>query len=283
MPELPEMEIVARRLDAVLPGRTVVSVAAPGVNVLRTFDPPLSALVTGEIHRVSRRGKLLLIDLSVAGVDLALVIHLMSAGRVSLRQSAPLLRDRNLRVAVELSEKQFLVLREFGKKQSAWVKLVPTPELKCDDSITKLGPDAWPWFEDTDRLKSPRPLNSLLRDQSVIAGIGRTWVDEILHAAQLSPFRRGVDLSDAELATLQTAITQELGRVITAYEERVVLPLPNKFPKPTRVHAHQGEPCYRCTTTLQAVYFEEYVMTYCPTCQTDGRILKDRRLSKLLK
>jgi formamidopyrimidine-DNA glycosylase len=123
----------------------------------------------------------------------------------------------------------------------------------------------------------------MLRDQRVIAGIGRTWVDEILHAAQLSPFKRGNDLSEAEVEALGAAVTGELGRVLDVYEEAVQLPLPEKFPKPTRVHAHQGEPCPRCGTELEAVFYEDYVMTYCPNCQTEGRVLKDRRLSRILK
>jgi formamidopyrimidine-DNA glycosylase len=117
----------------------------------------------------------------------------------------------------------------------------------------------------------------------VIAGIGRTWVDEILHAAKLSPFKRGDDLSEEEAANLREAMVAELGRVIEHYEAAVQLPLPEKFPKPTRVHAHQGEPCPRCGTTLEAVFYEDYVMSYCPQCQTEGRVLKDRRLSRLLK
>jgi formamidopyrimidine-DNA glycosylase len=117
----------------------------------------------------------------------------------------------------------------------------------------------------------------------VIAGIGRTWVDEILHAARLSPFKRGDDLSDEEAAGLREAMVSELGRVLDVYEERVAMPLPEKFPKPTRVHNHQGEPCPRCEAVLEAVFYEDYVMTYCPACQTEGRVLKDRRLSRLLK
>jgi formamidopyrimidine-DNA glycosylase len=117
----------------------------------------------------------------------------------------------------------------------------------------------------------------------VIAGIGRTWVDEILHAAKLSPFKRGDDLSDAEVDALREAMASELGRVLAVYEEQVQLPLPEKFPKPTRVHTHQGEPCPRCETVLEAVFYEDYVMSYCPHCQTEGRVLKDRRLSRLLK
>ena len=117
----------------------------------------------------------------------------------------------------------------------------------------------------------------------MIAGIGRTWVDDILHAARLSPFKRGDDLSEEEVGVLREAIGSELERVIAVYEEKVQLPLPEKFPKPTRVHAHQGEACPRCETVLEAVFYEDYVMTYCPECQTDGRVLKDRRLSRLLK
>ena len=114
-------------------------------------------------------------------------------------------------------------------------------------------------------------------------GIGRTWVDEILHTARLSPFKRGDDLSDEEAAALREAMVSELGRVLDVYEEQVAMPLPEKFPKPTRVHAHQGEPCPRCEGVLEAVFYEDYVMTYCPACQTEGRVLKDRRLSRLLK
>jgi formamidopyrimidine-DNA glycosylase len=117
----------------------------------------------------------------------------------------------------------------------------------------------------------------------VLTGIGRTWVDDILHAARLSPFKRGDDLSEEEVETLGEAISGELERVIEVYEAEVQLPLPEKFPKPTRVHAHQGEPCPRCETVLEAVFYEDYVMTYCPHCQTEDKVLKDRRLSRLLK
>ncbi len=117
----------------------------------------------------------------------------------------------------------------------------------------------------------------------MITGIGRTWVDEILNVARLSPFKRGDDLDDDEAERLREAMIGELGRVIAVYEEKVALPLPEKFPKPTRVHARQGEPCPQCGTVLEAVFYEDYVMTYCPQDQTDGRVLKDRRLSRLLK
>jgi formamidopyrimidine-DNA glycosylase len=175
-------------------------------------------------------------------------------------------------------------VREFGSKQAAWVKLLRAEDVETEESIATLGPEAWPDPPPLrELLDAPRPLHSLLRDQQVVTGIGRTWVDEILHAARLSPFKRGDDLSEDEAEALREAIAGELGRVIDVYEEQVDLPLPEKFPKPTRVHAHQGEPCPRCETVLEAVFYEDYVMTYCPHCQTEDRVLKDRRLSRLLK
>ena len=134
-----------------------------------------------------------------------------------------------------------------------------------------------------DRLSGTRPLHTQLRDQKVIAGIGRTWVDDILWSAQLSPFKRGNDLTDAEYDALDAAIRTELSRAADHYAEHWTLPLPDKQVKVARIHAHQGEPCPRCGTLLEAVFFEDYVMTYCPTDQTGGRVLKDRRLSRLLK
>jgi formamidopyrimidine-DNA glycosylase len=285
MPELPEMEIVARRLAAALPGQAIESVMTPGINVLKTFDPPLSALDGATFTDVRRRGKLLLLEAStVSHGPLTLLMHLMSAGRLQLQPKRGSLRDKSARVLIRLPEDHELRVREFGTKQAAWVKLLTLDGLEQEESLRTLGPEAWPDPPELgEALAAPRPLHSLLRDQQVIAGIGRTWVDEILHAAKLSPFKRGDDLSEREAKALRDAMAGELQRVLDVYEDKVQLPLPEKFPKPTRVHAHQGEPCPRCETVLEAVFYEDYVMTYCPHCQTEGRILKDRRLSRLLK
>ena len=132
-------------------------------------------------------------------------------------------------------------------------------------------------------LDAPRPLHALLRDQHVIAGIGRSWVDEILWQARLSPYKRGADLDAEEAGRLREAIVETLGAAIAHYEHAISLPIPDKLPMPLRVHRHEGEPCPRCATTLQAVHFEDYVIAYCPACQTEGRVLKDRRLSRLLR
>jgi formamidopyrimidine-DNA glycosylase len=279
------MEITARRLAAALPGLEIESVLTPGLNALKTFDPPLRALDGATFTDVRRRGKLLLLEAETASHGpLTLLTHLMSAGRIMLYDKRGSLRDKTSRVLIRLPENRELRLREFGTKQAAWVKLLTLDGLEAEPSLKTLGPDAWPDPPALGPLlSSARPLHSVLRDQQVIAGIGRTWVDEILHAAKLSPFKRGDDLSDREAKALRKAMVSELERVLKVYEEKVQLPLPEKFPKPTRVHAHQGEPCPRCDTVLEAVFFEDYVMTYCPHCQTEGRILKDRRLSRLLK
>jgi formamidopyrimidine-DNA glycosylase len=280
------MEIVARRLDGALPGEQIESALAPGINALKTFDPPLSALEGATLTGARRRGKLLLLDADTpAHGPLVLLLHLMSAGRAQMFDKRASLRDRTARVLLRLPGGRELRVREFGTRQAAWAKLLTPEGIEAEESIATLGPEAWPDPPEdlAELLAAPRPLHSLLRDQRVVAGIGRTWVDEILHEAMLSPFKRGDDLSEAEAEALREAMAGELQRVIDAYEESVELPLPEKFPKPTRVHAHQGEPCPRCEAVLEAVFYEDYVMTYCPHCQTEGRVLKDRRLSRLLK
>ena len=132
-------------------------------------------------------------------------------------------------------------------------------------------------------LDAPRPLHTLLRDQRTITGIGRSWVDEILWRAKLSPYKRGNDLDADERARLREAIVATLTDALAHYEQNVALPVPDKLPMPLEVHRHEGEPCPRCGETLKSVHFEDYVIAYCPACQTDGRVLKDRRLSRLLR
>jgi formamidopyrimidine-DNA glycosylase len=117
----------------------------------------------------------------------------------------------------------------------------------------------------------------------VIAGIGRSWVDEILHAAMISPFKRGSDLDADEAERLREATVRRLGQALAHYEQTIALPIPDKLPMPLTVHRQNGQPCPRCGDRLEAVFYEDYVMCYCPTCQTEGKLLKDRRLSRLLK
>jgi formamidopyrimidine-DNA glycosylase len=281
MPELPEVEITARLIGAATTGARIESALAPGVNALKTFDPPLASLAGRRIEGARRRGKLFLID---AEDELTMLVHLMSAGRLQLFDSRASLRDRTSRLLVRLDDGRELRLREFGTKQRAWVKVLRSPEVEDDATLTELGPDAWPdppAFEAL--LDQPRPLYALMRDQHVIAGIGRSWVDEILHGARMSPFKRGSDLDEAEAEALRAQTIETLGAAIAHYEDAITVPIPDKLPMPLTVHRRNGEPCPRCGDRLEAVFYEDYVMCYCPTCQTEGKLLKDRRLSRLLK
>jgi formamidopyrimidine-DNA glycosylase len=279
VPELPEVEVTARLLDAAVRGATIASALAPGVNVLKTFDPPLHALEGATVTGLERRGKLLLLR---TDAGLTLVIHLMSAGRLQLFEKRASPKDRTSRLLLRLDGERELRLREFGTRQAAWARLYRDADVDADEHLRDLGPEAWPDPPPL-ALAEARPLHALLRDQKVIAGIGRTWVDDILWAARLSPFKRANDVTDEEAETLRAAIRDELGRAVAHYAEHWRLPLPDKQDKVARIHAHQGEPCPGCATVLEAVFFEDYVMTYCPQCQTGGRVLKDRRLSRLLK
>jgi formamidopyrimidine-DNA glycosylase len=287
MPELPEVEITARLLDGALRGATIESALAPGINALKTFDPPLSALTGGRVEAVRRRGKHLIVEVDVGAERLALLIHLMSAGRLQLYDKHAGPRDRTSRLLVRFAGSRELRLREFGSKQAAWVKLLRADALEEDDALATLGPEAWPDPGGAARLKelldAPRPLHTLLRDQRTIAGIGRSWVDEILWRAKLSPYKRGADLDEREAEALHEATVATLDGAISHYEQAVSLPIPDKLPLPLQIHRHEGEPCPRCRATLRAVHFEDYVIAYCPQCQTEGRVLKDRRLSRLLR
>jgi formamidopyrimidine-DNA glycosylase len=291
MPELPEVEITARLLDAAVSGAVIAGAHAPGVNTLKSFDPPLHALTDSRITGVQRRGKHLIVE---SDRGLALLVHLMSAGRLQLyerprgrpraQRSPPARPDRALRLSVALDDGRELRLRELGSRQAAWAKLVHIEELPREPSLARLGPDAWrepPGFAPL--LDQPRPLHALLRDQRVLAGIGRAWADEVLWEASLSPYKRGSELAAEQARALRDATVRRLGEAIAHYERHVRLPIPHRLPVPLLVHGHAGEPCPRGNGTLHAVHFEGHVIAYCPACQTAGRILKDRRLSRLLR
>ncbi len=281
MPELPEVEITVRRLDTALRGASVESALAPGMNVMKTFDPPLEELVGLEITAVRRVGKMPVVEFG----DLALLIHLMSAGRLRVFDKRASPKDRASRVLVRLEDGRELRLREFGTKQRAWAKLLAAGAVEEDEAVATLGPEAWPpppLDAFAAAIDQPRHLHPLLRHQRDIAGIGRSWVDEILWEARLSPFKQGSELSEEEMERLRAAL-RVLGDAIDHYERTVGEELPDKLPMPLKVHKREGEPCPRCGTTIEAVFFAEHQTNYCPKEQTGGRVLKDRRLSRLLK
>ena len=282
MPELPEVEIAARRLTRAAAGARVESALAPGMVTMKTFEPPLDALTGLTLDGVARRGKLFVIGFG----ELCLLVHLMSAGRLQLWDKRASLRDRASRLLVRLDDGRELRLREFGTQQRAWAKLLPSARVEDDEAVATLGPEAWP-APPSDQLArlldQPRHLHPLLRDQRTIAGIGRSWVDEVLWTARLSPFRKGSELDDEEVEALHDAIDERLGAALAHYEEAVGDAVPDKLPMPLQVHRRSGEPCPRCGARIEAIHFKDYVLCYCPEEQTGGRVLKDRRLSRLLK
>ena len=272
---------MARRLNAALVGAGVESALAPGMNVMKTFDPPLNALVGRAVTGVRRVGKMPVVEFG----DLALLIHLMSAGRLRVFEKRATPKDRASRVLVRLEDGRELRLREFGTKQRAWAKLLATDAVAEDEMVSTLGPEAWPpppLEEFAAAIDQPRHLHPLLRHQRDISGIGRSWVDEILWEACLSPFKKGSELDEAEVKRLHGAL-HVLGDAIDHYEQTIGEAVPDKVPMPLQVHKREGQPCPRCGTTIEAVFFSEHQTNYCPKEQTGGRVLKDRRLSKLLK
>jgi formamidopyrimidine-DNA glycosylase len=275
MPELPEVEAWVRELDPLVSAHPIERAGPAHVATLKTVAPPLSALDGRRLVGARRRGKNLLFPTEDG--DLWLRVHLMSAGR--LRYLAPGAKGpKTPMFRLRFSGGGELVLTEAGKKKRAGVWLVPPEQLEAD--LAHLGPDAL----DIDLAslteivqRERRQLHPLLRDQRVIAGIGRAHANEILHRAKLSPYKPSTELTADETERLADAIGEDLERALELRErgkgDRDVY----------RVHDRLGEPCPVCGTPIARVDFEEHTIYYCPTCQTGGRVLKDRRLSRLLR
>jgi len=275
MPELPEVEAWVRELDPLV-SRAPIEKAGPAhIATLKTFAPPLSALEGRRLAGSSRRGKNLLFP--VEDEDLVLRVHLMSAGR--LRYLTPGAKGpKTPMLRLRFTDRGELVLTEAGKKKRAGVWLVTQEQL--DRDLGHLGRDALELDEAglAEILgRDRRQLHPLLRDQRAIAGIGRAHANEILLRARLSPFKASTDLSADEIARLSAAIHEDLTRALELRErgkgDSVVY----------LVHDRLGEPCPQCGTPIARVDFEEHTIYYCPSCQTGGRLLKDRRLSRLLR
>jgi formamidopyrimidine-DNA glycosylase len=275
MPELPEVEAWARQLDPLVV-RAPIELAGPAhIATLKTFDPPLTALAQRSFAGARRRGKNLLFP--TAEGELILRVHLMSAGR--LRYHAPGAKTpRTPMFRLRFADGAELVLTEGGKKKRAGVWLL-TPEA-LEAELAHLGPDALGLPRATLRAilgRERRQLHPLLRDQRALTGIGRAHANEILWRARLSPFALSTQLDGEEVERLGSAIEEDLARALTLREAGkgdidVYL-----------VHNRLGEACAVCEGTIRRVDFEEHTIYYCPTCQTGGRELKDRRMSRLLR
>jgi len=275
MPELPEVEAWVRELDPLVSAHPIERAGPAHVATLKTIDPPLSALEGERLAGAERRAKNLVFPTEDGG--LVLRVHLMSAGRIRfLRPGAkgpkrPMFRLR-------FSDGGELMLTEGGKKKRAGVWLTTSDQLETD--LAHLGPDALE--VDSTRLteilgRERRQLHPLLRDQRALAGIGRAHANEILLRARLSPFKASTELDADEIERLASAIRTDLERALD-------LRLRGKGDSDVYVvHNRLGEPCPQCGNPIARVDFEEHTIYYCPQCQTGGRTLKDRRLSRLLK
>src|SRR5436190_6890624 len=275
MPELPEIEAWRRALNDPVSAFPVVKAGPAHVATLKTFDPPLSTLDGRKLAGAERRAKRLLFPTEDG--ELVLLVHLMTAGRLRYLQFGEK-GPKTPAFQLVFQGGSRLVLTEAGAKKRAGVWLL-TPEA-ADAELAHLGPEALGFGPD--RLEEllrdeSRRLHSLLRDQRLIAGIGRAWANEILHRAQLSPYALSRELEPDEVARLAEAIDAELTRGLLLREQGA------NDKRTYRIHDKLGEPCYVCGTPIARVDFEEHTIYYCPQCQTGGRILKDRRLSRLLR
>jgi formamidopyrimidine-DNA glycosylase len=275
LPELPEVEAWRRQLDPLVRKFPIEKAGPAHIATLKTFDPPVSALDGEGFKGVERRAKRFL--LPTDDDELVVMVHLMSAGRLKYvppngkGAKTPMFR-------VRFTDGGELQLTEAGSKKRAGVWLLRPAALEAE--LSHLGPEADRLTaEDVARIlaSDSRRLHSLLRDQRLIAGIGRAWANEILWAARLSPYQLSTQVDDEETERLATAVHDELARGLELRLQGA------NDDKTYRVHNKLGAPCERCGTPLARVDFEEHTIYYCPTCQTGGRTLKDRRMSRLLK
>jgi len=295
MPELPEVEALAAYLDEKLTGRAVVSASSVAVQALKTYDPPLWAMAGHVFEGVRRRGKFL--DLRLDG-GLHLVVHLARGGWIRWKDDLPKAPVRPgkgpLALRMRLAEAgegspespAGFDITEAGTQKRLAIYLVR--DVTEVPGVARLGVDPLSGEFTVERFTSllrneRRQVKGVLRDQFVVAGIGNAYSDEILHAARMSPFKIAATLTEAESAALHDIAVETL---TDAVERSRGLPLTDlKTEKKTglRVHGRTGEPCPVCGDTIREVSFSDSSLQYCPTCQTGGKPLADRRLSRLLK
>ncbi len=284
MPELPEVEALTAFLREHAVGRVVTRVDLAAVQAIKTFDPPLSALGGLELTGVARHGKFL--DLDVSGLHL--VVHLARAGwlhwRTGLPTAPPKPGKGPLAVRVHLEDGDGFDLTEQGTRKGLAVYVVRSPAEV--PGIARLGPDALAVDRDTFvALLAGRSgqLKGALTDQTLIAGIGNAYSDEILHAARLSPFKMADKLNDDEVVRLYDAVRTVLTDALERQTGQQAATMKGEKRSGLKVHARTGLPCPVCGDSVREVSFADTSLQYCPTCQTGGKPLADRRLSKLLR
>jgi formamidopyrimidine-DNA glycosylase len=288
VPELPEVEALALDLKGRLDGRAITKIHVAAFSALKTYDPPLSALEGTLVDDVTRHGKFL--DIEASGLHL--VFHLARAGWIRWRDEVPALPPKPsnkspLAVRVVLDDDTGLDVTEAGTKKSLAMYVVRSP---ADvPGIARLGPDPLADEFTIDVLRAilesegRKQLKGVLRHQGTIAGIGNAYSDELLHAARMSPFKPANSLDDAELETLYAAIRGVLGDAVERSRGLAASELKSEKKSNLAVHGQTGKPCPVCGDIVREVSFADSSLQYCPTCQTGGKPLADRRMSRLLK
>lgn len=287
MPELPFVEVIREHLERLAAGRRIDHVTIRSPSVLKTYDPPVDALVGQVITAVRRRGKMLVIE----AADLALVLHLMKNGRVQrvppdAKGKGP---SRDVALVLGLDDHSDLRLVEIGPKKRASVWVVARDRAGVSRPLADLGLDPFdPGFTPAalaEMLRGERQaLKRFLGQQRFVVGIGNAFGDEILWEARLSPLAMTTALGDADVAALHAAILSTLRRGLEEHRVAFRDALPIAEPLHLlRVHRHAKEPCPRCGTPIAAIYYADRETYYCPSCQTGGKVYADRRLSRLLR
>ncbi len=288
MPELPEVEALALDLKGRLEGRAIAKVHIAAFSALKTYDPPLTALEGSFVDDVTRHGKFL--DVHVSGLHL--IFHLARAGWVRWRDEVPTIPPRpsnksTLAVRVVLDDQSGLDITEAGTKKSLAMYVVRAPG--DIPGIARLGPDPLSDEFTVEVLRGileregRKQIKGVLRHQGTIAGIGNAYSDELLHAAKMSPFKPANSLDDTELATLYSAIRDVLGAAVERSRGLHASELKGEKKSNLAVHGRTGEKCPVCGDVVREVSFADSSLQYCATCQTGGKPLADRRMSKLLK
>ena len=278
MPELPEIRALAERLHEVAAGGTVRGADVLQFSSLKTVTPRAADLPGAVVERVSSLGKYVVVEL---GDGRRVLVHLSQGGRVDVEAPPKSTKPRGAVVRFRVEDRPSILVKEFGKQRKAgWWVLAPGD----DGPLAKLGPEVL--SAEADALlrtaTDNRRVHTILRDQRTIAGVGRGYSDDILHRGQLSPTSQLAKLDDAQRGTLVAAVHDVLTDALETERQRSG-GLPTKIGDHFVVHNRAGQPCPRCGADLRRVSYEDYEVTYCPDCQTGGRVLADRRLSRLLR
>lgn len=276
MPELPEMQALAERMNDAFAGARLAAVTPIQFSAAKTAEP-VDSLIGRELRSVGRRGKFLVMDFSGPRA----LVHLSQGGRVDFEDPPKKTRPKFGVVRFFFEERPSILVKEFGTQRKAGWWVLPAGD---DGPLERLGPE--PGSDEFTRLilesDDRRRLHTILRDQRTVAGIGRGYSDDILHRARLSPYVSLAKLSPEERQRVLDVTTEVLDRALELERERTG-GLPTKLSGRFVVHGHHGEPCPVCGAELKRVWHEDYEITYCPECQTEGRVLADRRLSRLIR